>query len=93
MRETEDLIKQLKHDDWSVRYNAVEMLGQKRDNKAVEALISLLGDKNRLVRQETAIALEKIGDKVAIEPLKKAVAQEKNEFALDAMKRAVETLG
>ncbi len=69
------------------------MLGQVCDNKSVEALIPLMKDENRFVRQEAATILGKIGDIVALEPLKKAIEQEKNEFAADAMKKAVEKIG
>ena len=93
MRDIEELVEGLKNHDWSVRYNSVEMLGQMRDKKAAEALIPLLKDKNRFVRQEAATTLGKMGDKASTEPLKQATEQEKNEFVLKQMKKAVETLG
>ncbi|MFC2067550.1 HEAT repeat domain-containing protein [Chloroflexota bacterium] len=51
MKDSEELIKDLKHKDSSVRQHAVEMLGIIGDDKAVDALILVLKDQNRFVRQ------------------------------------------
>ncbi|MFC1902933.1 HEAT repeat domain-containing protein [Chloroflexota bacterium] len=50
MKDTEELIKDLKLKDSSVRRHAIEMLGIMGDEKAVEALILALKDKNIFVR-------------------------------------------
>ena len=56
MKDTEELIRDLKHKDTSVRRYAIEMLGQMGDEEAVDALILVLKDKNRFVRQEAVLA-------------------------------------
>ncbi len=62
MKDTEELIKDLKLKDSSVRRHAIHMLGRKGDVKAVDAIILVLKDKIRFVRQEAIAALEKIVD-------------------------------
>jgi len=69
MKDTEELIKDLKHKDSSVRRHAVEMLGIIGDEKAVDALILVLKDRDRFVRQEAVTALGKIGGGRLAQPL------------------------
>ena len=52
MKDSGELIKDIKDKDSSVRRHAIEMLGIIGDGKAVDALILVLKDKNRFVRQE-----------------------------------------
>ena len=92
MKNTEELIKDLKHKDTSVRRYAIEMLGQMGDEKAVDALILVLKDKNRFVRQETVLALGKIGGESLVEPLTKAIEEERDEFVIDFMKKVLDKL-
>ena len=61
MKDAEELIKDLKHKDSSIRQHAIEMLGVMGDEKAVDALILVLKDENRFVRQEAIAVLGKIG--------------------------------
>ena len=92
MKDTEELIKDLKLRDSSVRRHAIEMLGIKGDEKAVDALILVLKDKNRFVRQEAIAALGKIGDERVVEPLNQALGEEKDEFVQDSIRKVIEKL-
>ncbi len=92
MKDTEELIKDLKLKDSSVRQHAIEMLGIKGDEKAVDALILVLKDKNRFVRQEAIAALGKIGDEMVVEPLNQALGEEKDEFVQDSIRKVIEKL-
>ena len=92
MKDSEELIKDLKHKDSSVRRHAVEMLGIIGDKKAVDALILVLKDKNRFVRQEAIAALGKIGSARLVEPLTQSLEEEKDEFVIDSIKKVLEKL-
>ena len=92
MKDTEELIKNLKHKDSSVRQHAIEMLGIIGDEKAVDALVLVLKDKDRFVRQEAIVTLGKIGDGRIIEPLTQALRGEKNEFVQDTIKKVLDRL-
>ena len=63
MKDSGERIKDIKDKDSRVRRHAIEMLGIMGDEKAVDALILVLKDKNRFVRQETIASLVKIGGK------------------------------
>ncbi len=73
MKDSEELIENLKQKDSSVRRHAVEMLGIIGDKEAVDALILVLKDKNRFVRQEAIAALGKIGGERLMKPLTQAL--------------------
>ena len=92
MKDTEELIKDLKLKDSSARRHAIEMLGIMRDQRAVDALILVLKDKNRFVRQEAIAALGKIGGETIVEPLTQALGKEKNEFVQDSIRKVLEKL-
>jgi len=92
MKDTEELIKDLKLKDSSVRRHAIEMLGIMGDEKAVDALILVLKDKNRFVRQEAIAALGKIGGERVVEPLTQALGEEKDEFVQDSIRKVLEKL-
>ena len=92
MKDTEELIKDLKDKDSSVRRHAIEMLGIMGDEKTVDALILVLKDKNRFVRQEAIAALGKMGDERVVEPLTQALEEEKDEFVQDSMSKVLEKL-
>ena len=62
MKDIMEIVKQLSYKDSSKRIDAAETLGMIVDEKAVDALIPVLKDKDRFVRQEVAIALGKIGN-------------------------------
>lgn len=62
----------LNDSDWQVRVGAVEVLGEIKDQGAVDLLIARLKDDEDVVRYTSAAALGKIGDKRAIGPLKAA---------------------
>ena len=68
------------------------MLGIIGDEKAVDALILVLKDKNRFVRQEAITALGKIGGERLVEPLAQALEEEKEEFVIDSIKKVLEKL-
>jgi HEAT repeat protein len=83
MKDTEELIKDLKLKDSSARRHAIDMLGILGDEKAVDALILVLKDDNRFVRQDAIAALVKIGGERIVAPLTQALETEKNEFVQD----------
>ena len=92
MKDTGELIKDLKHKDSSVRRHAIEMLGIIGDEKAVDALILVLKDRDRFVRQEAVTALGKIGGGRLVQPLTQALEEEKDEFVIDFIKKVLEKL-
>ena len=92
MKDSGELIKDLKKKDSSVRRHAIEMLGIIGDEKAVDALILVLKDKNRFVRQEAIVALGKIGSERVVEPLTHALGEEGDEFAQDSIRKVLEKL-
>ncbi len=65
----EGLIALIKCDSYSRRIEAIEALGVICDERAVEPMITVLGDEDVTVRQLTVITLGNIGDKRAVEPL------------------------
>jgi len=92
MKDSGELIKDLKDKDSSVRRHAIEMLGIMGDKKAVDALILVLKDKNRFVRQEAIASLGKIGGERVVEPLTQALGEEKDEFVQDPIRKVLERL-
>ncbi len=56
------LTEALKDEDWHVRRSAAEALWGMREPNAVPALVATLGDKNDIVRQAVAGALNAMGD-------------------------------
>ena len=64
----EPLIQILKHENRDVRVRAIEILGNIRDEKAIEPLIRALDDGDILVERGASEALEKMG-KTVVEPL------------------------
>jgi HEAT repeat protein len=92
MKDSGELIKDLKDKDSSVRRHAIETLGIIGDEKAVDALILVSKDKNRFVRQEAIVALGKIGGDRVVEPLTQALGEEKDEFAQDSIRKVLEKL-
>lgn len=59
----------LKSQNANVRLRVVEMLGELRDEQAVEDLISVLDDEDEDVRESAVYALAQIGSRQAVEPL------------------------
>jgi len=92
MKDGEELSKDLKHKDSSVRRHAAEMLGIIGDKEAADALILVLKDKNRFVRQEVIAALGKIGGERLVEPLTKALEEEQDEFVQESVRKVLEKL-
>lgn len=82
------LLSALNSRDWIVRMHAAQALGRVRNTETVEALIPLLQDKVKAVREETATALAAIGD-AAIPCLVQALKHEDWLVRL----HAVESLG
>jgi HEAT repeat protein len=68
------------------------MLGIIGDEKAVDALILVLKDRDRFVRQEAVTALGKIGGGRLVQPLTQALEEEKDEFVIDFIKKVLEKL-
>jgi HEAT repeat protein len=66
---TKRMLKNLKSNDPFKRADAVQFLGEIRDNNAFEAFITALDDDNVYVRAYAAEALGKFRDARAVEPL------------------------
>ncbi len=92
MKDIEKLTKQLGNKDSGIRRSAAELLGSTEDETVIDALIPVLKDKDRFVRQEAVLALRKIGGSRAVEHLSQALDTEKNEFVRDFIKMALERL-
>ena len=92
MKDIAKLTKQLGEKDSGMRRSAAELLGSTLDETAIDALIPVLKDKDRFVRQEVVLALKKIGGSRAVEHLTQALNTEKNEFVRDFIKLALERL-
>ena len=92
MRDIAKLTKQLGNEDSAMRQSAAELLGGTADETAIDALIPVLKDENRFVRQEAVLALQKIGGSRAVEHLTQALDTEENEFVTGSIRMALERL-
>ncbi len=92
MKDIAELTKRLGNKDSGIRRSAAELLGLMADETAIDALIPVLKDENRFVRQEVVLALKKIGGSRAVEHLTQALNTEKNEFVIDFIRMALERL-
>ncbi|MFC1995598.1 HEAT repeat domain-containing protein [Chloroflexota bacterium] len=92
MKDIAELTKQLGNTDSSMRRSAAELLGLTEDETVIDALIPVLRDENRFVRQEVVLALKKIGGSRAVEHLTQALSTEKNELVRDFIRRVLERL-
>ena len=70
------LIRALKDKDSSVQWEAMDALGEIKDERAVGPIIKILKDEDNYVREKSANALGKIGDRRAVEPLIEALKDE-----------------
>lgn len=82
------LINSLKDGNWKMRWYASEILGEIRDEKAVQELIVTMGDENSGVRSKSMIALVEIGEP-SVDPLINALSNEN----LQIRRQAAEALG
>jgi HEAT repeat protein len=92
MKDIAELTKQLGNKDHIIRRGAVEQLGSTADETVIDALIPLLKDENRFVRQEAVTALGKIGSGRSVQPLTQALEEEKDEFVMDFIKKVLDKL-
>jgi len=92
MKDITEVIKDLTHKDSNKRRFAVEILGMMMDEKAVDALIPVLKDNDRFVRQEVALALGKIGNAKVVEYLNQALENEKLESVKAFLMKAIEKI-
>ena len=92
MKDITELTRKLGDKDSSIRRSAVEALGLVADEGALDSLVPVLKDKNRFVRQETILAIGKIGGSRSVEHLTKALNTEKDEFVKDFIIKALERL-
>jgi HEAT repeat protein len=92
MKDIAELTKQLGNKDHIIRRGAVEQLGSTADETVIDALIPLLKDENRFVRQEAVTALGKIGGGRSVQPLTQALEEEKDEFVMDFIKKVLDKL-
>ena len=58
MKDIAELTKQLGNKDSGIRRSAAELLGLTADETVIDALIPVLKDENRFVRQEAVLALK-----------------------------------
>jgi len=70
----EDLLRALKKKNVKVRWTAAHLLGERRYEEAVEALIQSLEDEEQIVRSNAIWALGNIGNSKATEPLLKLLS-------------------
>ena len=70
--EIDDIIRKLQNEDVNNRFEEALTLGNKKDEKVIEALIGAFEDDNPEVRLQAAKSLPKIGD-IAVEPLIKSL--------------------
>ncbi|MBI5573642.1 MAG: HEAT repeat domain-containing protein [Elusimicrobia bacterium] len=90
------IVERLNDEAEGVRLTAIQSVSSMKLKSAVANLIKNLSDVNPTVRTESAKALGEIGDKSAIEPLKKAI-EVKDDATLNlevvgAVKQAIEKL-
>jgi HEAT repeat protein len=82
------VVEALNDSDFVARWSAAEVLGDIRDQRAVEPLIATLNDPRQTVRRTAIEALGKIGDVRALIPIAK-VLQLKNADGLDFLMNSV----
>lgn len=92
MKDIKELIKDLSSKDNSIKQNAVLTLGMMKDESAIDALMLVLKDKNRFVRQDVITALGKIGGDRLEASLNQALVEEKDEFVRESLKKLLERL-
>ena len=78
------IIEALKDEDYNVRRNAAEELGEIKDVKEVEPLIEALKDQDLPVRMNATDALGKIRDARAVEPLIKVLRDKDYNIRMNA---------
>jgi hypothetical protein len=77
---------------WVPRATALSVLGRVKDARAVGPAIQLLGDQDSQVRTMAAWALGELGDRRAIEPLKKLLQTEKDDTVTEQVRESIEAL-
>lgn len=87
-----DLIQQLKSDDFRLRTQAALSLGATRDPAAVPPLCGALTDSNQTVKLAAVAGLGKLGRDEGATCLKKAKPNEKDSTVAGAMDKAVENI-
>ncbi len=92
MKDIAKLTEQLGNKDSGVRRSAAELLGSTEDETVIDALIPVLKDKDRFVRQEVILALKKIGGSRAVEHLTQALDTEKHELVREFIISSLERL-
>lgn len=87
-----DLIQQLKSDDFRLRTQAALSLGATRDPAAVAPLCGALTDSNQTVKLAAVAGLGKLGRDEGATCLKKAKPNEKDSTVAGAMDKAIENI-
>ena len=88
----DDLIKQLKSDDFRVRTQAALALGASRDKAAVPPLCGALSDSNNTVKMAAAAGLGKLGFDGGKPCLREARGKEKDATVISAFDKAIEKI-
>lgn len=87
------IVERINDEAEGVRLTAVQSVSSMKLRSAVGNLIKNLNDVNTTIRIESAKALGEIGDKSAIEPLKKAaMVKDENTEVIEAVKQAIEKI-
>jgi HEAT repeat protein len=89
----EQLIQNLRHPDWQVRYDAADQLKVVGDPRAVEPLIDVLQDENLTVQFIAAMTLGIIKDPRAVNPLVAALSRTDDYDTLWALAWALSEMG
>jgi HEAT repeat protein len=81
-------------EEYAVRLNAINILGDLGDARAVEPLVQvLLEDTNDYLRSLAAVALGKIGDSGAVEPLIQALLEDESNGVRSNAAKALGEIG
>ncbi len=92
MDEIEFFISQLKSDEFATKLNAINMLGEFADKRALPALIELLGDPEWQIRSAAVDAITKIKDDTVVDTIAKFLRSDDANLRNAAM-QALEKLG
>lgn len=79
----------LESPEWRTREAAAQVLGEIGDARAVEPLLPLLGDGERMVRKSAVLALGRLRDEKALAPLQRTATTDREPGVRGAAEEAV----